>query len=634
MIATLVAFATASTQRHPPPPPPLLHTSPIKRSKDFPAGWNNLSRTPQLGWRSWNAFGNRITQEMMLAAADALVAKNRTVKGIYGNVSLCGIGYCDIGVDEGWEGCGAGVNGTQHDSDGTPTIDSDFPDTKKMVDEIHAKGLKAGWYLNGCKCGERSEHTINYEGDVRSLAAFGFDDVKIDGCGAQRNMTLYAELMRETGKAFTIENCHWGRCTDSDDSSCPTLDWCPFNSYRTSGDINAGSESWFQNLQTTIQFQDYEAPLSRPGCWAYPDMLEVGRVAEPAPGAFFVWNRAHFGAWCITSSPLILGMELTDAKLEPVLDIIGNLEAIAVNQAWDGHPGLLVETLHMPPVPFDPSGVELPSSSAGDFGLSGGATLTNSHSDNATSGLAIRSGNPGTISRISIGSGLIGNGHKLDSISMQFRYEAGYTPEAGQTKQPATVRLLLTDVATEAEVRELWKSGPLGNYSYDQFTGYSPPIVVSATGLAQPNEAALMLTLEVTDHERNLQLPIDNLVAGWNVKVSWEGAPATAPVRAAVEAVTGEPIGRIPKVTVGVAPVAGQLWSKRLPHGGSAALLINHSPMPLQYMLNLTKLNLTMGVTYKVRDVWERVDILPSVTTQLALSVPAWDSAFVTLMPE
>ena len=277
--------------------------------------------------------------------------------------------------------------------------------------------------------------------------------------------------------------------------------------------------------------------------------------------------------------------------------------------------------------------MELPSSSAGDFGLSGGATLTNSHSDNATSGLAIRSGNPGTVSRISIGSGLIGNGHKLDCISMQFRYEAGYTPEAGQTKQPATVRLLLTDVATEAEVRELWKSGPLGNYSYDQFTGYSPPIEVRATGLAQPNEAALMLTLEVTDHDRNLQLPIDNLVAGWNVKVSWEGAPATAPVHAAVGAVTTEPIGRAQKATVGVAPVAGQLWSKRLPHGGSAALLINHSPRPLEYMLNLTKLNLTMGVTYKVRDVWERADILPSVTTQLTLSVPAWDSAFVTLMP-
>ena len=60
--------------------------------------------------------------------------------------------------------------------------------------------------------------------------------------------------MQETGSTFTIENCHWGRCSDGDDSSCPTQDWCPFNWFRTSGDINAGSESWFANLQTTIPF--------------------------------------------------------------------------------------------------------------------------------------------------------------------------------------------------------------------------------------------------------------------------------------------------------------------------------------------------------------------------------------------
>lgn len=72
-------------------------------------------------------------------------------------------------------------------------------------------------------------------------------------------------------------------------------------------------------------------------------MLEVGRVVEPAPGTFYSWNRAHFGAWCIVSSPLILGMELSDEILAPVLDIIGNTEAIAVNQAWDGMPGMLVK---------------------------------------------------------------------------------------------------------------------------------------------------------------------------------------------------------------------------------------------------------------------------------------------------
>ena len=69
---------------------------------------------------------------------------------------------------------------------------------------------------------------------------------------------------------------------------------------------------------------------------ADPDMLEVGRVAAPAPGAFYTWNRAHFGAWCVVSAPLILGLELSDAKLAPILDIIGNAEAIAVNQQYAG----------------------------------------------------------------------------------------------------------------------------------------------------------------------------------------------------------------------------------------------------------------------------------------------------------
>jgi alpha-galactosidase len=55
------------------------------------------------------------------------------------------------------------------------------------------------------------------------------------------------------------------------------------------------------------------------------------------------WERAHFGAWCIISAPLILGLPLTDARLAPVLDFIGNAEAIAINQAWAGHPGMLVE---------------------------------------------------------------------------------------------------------------------------------------------------------------------------------------------------------------------------------------------------------------------------------------------------
>ena len=187
-----------------------------------------------MGWRSWNAFGNRISETMMMDAAHAIVSKNRTIKGSSGSVSLCDLGYCSVGVDEGWEGCGQGVNKTQHDAQGLPTIDTEtFPDTGKMVKEIQALGLDCGWYLNGCKCGEHSEVLANYAGDIKDLHSFGFDGVKIDGCGKQRNQTLYAQLMKDSGKNYTIENCHWGDCTTSDDSSCPTTDW-----YRTSRDTH------------------------------------------------------------------------------------------------------------------------------------------------------------------------------------------------------------------------------------------------------------------------------------------------------------------------------------------------------------------------------------------------------------
>ena len=99
---------------------------------------------------------------------------------------------------------------------------------------------------------------MDYEGDIRALAAMGWDGVKFDGapapappagawrrtrepvaaafygyhgrrdrpgCGRLCNMTMYAELMNKTGKSFAIENCHWGDCTESDDSSCPTTEW-------------------------------------------------------------------------------------------------------------------------------------------------------------------------------------------------------------------------------------------------------------------------------------------------------------------------------------------------------------------------------------------------------------------------
>jgi alpha-galactosidase len=68
-------------------------------------------------------------------------------------------------------------------------------------------------------------------------------------------------------------------------------------------------------------------------------MLEVGvtNTQSAEPPLSFTEARAHFGAWAITSSPLVIGMNVTDdATVDAFWDILSNTEAIAVNQEYAG----------------------------------------------------------------------------------------------------------------------------------------------------------------------------------------------------------------------------------------------------------------------------------------------------------
>ena len=56
-----------------------INLLPLTRSTAFPPGWNGLALTPPLGWRSWNAFGNRISQPLMQETIDALIARQWVV---------------------------------------------------------------------------------------------------------------------------------------------------------------------------------------------------------------------------------------------------------------------------------------------------------------------------------------------------------------------------------------------------------------------------------------------------------------------------------------------------------------------------------------------------------------------------
>ena len=52
------------------------------------------------------------------------------------------------------------------------------------------------------------------------------------------------------------------------------------------------------------------------------------------------------GCRCIMSSPLVLGFNMSNAKqMDRVWPIITNKEAIAIDHAWSGSPGMLYKTL-------------------------------------------------------------------------------------------------------------------------------------------------------------------------------------------------------------------------------------------------------------------------------------------------
>jgi len=198
---------------------------------------------------------------------------------------------------------------------------------------------------------------------------------------------------------------------------------------------------------------------------------------------------------------------------------------------------------------------------------------------------------------------------------------AGYTPAPGKTNKAPVVTVQVLDMAKGTVLKTLFTSEPLGAYSYDNFTGYSPPIEINAQNLNIPNDVPVVVALQVANNDRTLHIPIDDLAAGLNMKVRWSSTsshPSSAPLG----------VG-----SFGIFVGAGQVWAKRQPGGASAVLVINTGSAPItKYNLDFKKLNLTSG-SYEARDIWARKD-LGSFTEHMVVGVPPYDSAFMLLSPK
>ena len=277
---------------------------------------------PTMGWSSWNTYRVNISDALIRKQADAMVEKG-----------LKEVGYRYINIDDGFFG-GRGADGTLliH-----PTR---FPDgLKPVADYIHSLGFKAGIYSDAGRntCGnfwdnDKIAEGVGFYGSDQRDADFyfkemGFDFIKIDFCGGdpkqntehldldeRERYTAIRQAIDNTGRTDVRVNvCRWafpGTWVHSIGSS-----------WRISPDIGP---NW-NSVKRIIAKNRYLSAYATGGAFNDMDMLEIGRGMAAAE------ERTHFGMWCMLSSPLLIGCDMTSIP-EASLALIKNKELIALNQ--------------------------------------------------------------------------------------------------------------------------------------------------------------------------------------------------------------------------------------------------------------------------------------------------------------
>lgn len=271
---------------------------------------------PLMGWSSWNTYRVNINEDLIKKQADALVQQG-----------LKDVGYLYINVDDGFFGW--------RDETGKMHAHSQrFPNGMKPIsDYIHSLGLKAGIYSDAGHntCGSIYDKDVNgvgsglYGHEQKDmdlyLKEWNFDFIKIDYCGAlelgldeEKRYSTICEAIKNTGRTdVSINICRW---------AYPGT-WTKrlARSWRISHDINP---SW-GSVKYIIQKNLYLSAYAGSGHYNDMDMLEIGRGMKPEE------EEVHFGMWCIMSSPLLIGCDMSTIPAAS-LSLLKNKELIALNQ--------------------------------------------------------------------------------------------------------------------------------------------------------------------------------------------------------------------------------------------------------------------------------------------------------------
>jgi alpha-galactosidase len=275
-----------------------------------------LARTPPMGWNSWYAYHCGVTEQGVLANAQALV-----------DTGMAARGYRYVNVDGCWE--------ARHRTRGgyLKADPRTFPSgMAELGRKLHALGLKFGVYTSAgrtiCLHPQPGSYG-HYRRDLRTFARWKVDYVKVDWCSEPphrdqiRAYRAIHEAARHAGRHMVV--------TVSTTGTRKPWRWARRfgQTWRISADANGRWDGVTRSL-------DADAPLWRyagPGGWNDPDMLQVG-----SPGLSTVEARAHFSLWSVLAAPLLAGYDLTSASPES-LATLTNDELIALDQDRGGHQG-------------------------------------------------------------------------------------------------------------------------------------------------------------------------------------------------------------------------------------------------------------------------------------------------------
>ena len=270
---------------------------------------------PTMGWSSWNTFALNINEEVIKSQADAMVA-----------TGLDKAGYKYINIDDGyWDG---------RAEDGHLRLNTKlFPSgMRSLVDYIHARGLKAGIYSdagdNTCGSGNSAAWGCGVgfyqheEADCKTyFDEWDYDFIKVDYCGGnhvgldvQAQYTKIGNAIKACQKQGVVYNlCRWAYPgTWASDIA---------DSWRTTGDITC---TW-KSVKSIIKENLYLSAFTGGGHYGDLDMLEMGRTLTYAE------ETTHMGIWCIMSSPLLIGCDMTQLKGNS-LKLLTNSDLISINQ--------------------------------------------------------------------------------------------------------------------------------------------------------------------------------------------------------------------------------------------------------------------------------------------------------------